>query len=171
MIALEQYSQEIHTNIQEQFCWVIVWPPLVLPNAPLVSISSTSRYAFKSTTTIYHHTQDISLCTCPRPPQFYSQATSPFGVPYIGTWKARQRRSWSDHSINAWNFGTSMEHPRAFIAYRKRTRAEIFVNTLLFKHKHPTSPILTTEDTVTQTAKILTDSVTANSNITNSEQI
>ena len=34
---------------------------------------------------IYHQSQGISLCTCPRPPQFYAQASISFGVPCIGT--------------------------------------------------------------------------------------
>ena len=45
----------------------------------------------KYLTKIFHHSQDISLCTCPHPPPFYAKSTSPFGVPCIGTRKARQK--------------------------------------------------------------------------------
>ena len=60
-------------------------PPRALPNAPLLTIDSKSRYAIKSPTKICHHTQDISLCTCPWPQNFYEKATIPFGTPCIGT--------------------------------------------------------------------------------------
>ena len=42
---------------------------------------------------------------------------------------------------------------------------------LFFKHKYRTSPIVTPEDTVVESAKGQIDSVTANSNSTKSEQM
>ena len=42
---------------------------------------------------------------------------------------------------------------------------------LLFKHKYLTSPIVTPEDTAVESAKRLTDVVTANYNSTKSEQM
>ena len=50
--------------------WGVGWPPRVLPNAPLVPIASTSRYAIKYPMTIFHHTQDIRLYTCPWPTSY-----------------------------------------------------------------------------------------------------
>ena len=64
-----------------------------------------------------------------------------------------------------------MEHHWEFNVYSKHARAEILVDTLFFKHKYLTSPIVTPEDTVTEATKRLTDAVTSNSKITESEQM
>ena len=63
-----------------------------------------------------------------------------------------------------------MEQHRAFNVYRKHTRYERIVDTLLFKHKYLTNPIVTPEYTVTEAAKRLTYEVTANSKSTESEK-
>ena len=72
-------------------------------------------------------------------------------------------------AINTWNLDTSMEHHQDFNVYSKQTGAEIIVNMIFFKHKYLTSPILTPVDTVVEATKIITDSVTTNSNSTKSE--
>ena len=64
-----------------------------------------------------------------------------------------------------------MEHHRALNVYIKHTRAERIVNTLLFKQKYLTYPIVKPEDTVVEVSKILTDAVTANPKITESEHM
>ena len=64
-----------------------------------------------------------------------------------------------------------MEHHRAFNVYSKHTRSEGIFDTLFFKQNYLISPIVTPEDKVVEAAKILTDAVTANSNIIESEQI
>ena len=56
-----------------------------------------------------------------------------------------------------------MEHHWEFNVYSKHARAEILVDTLFFKHKYLTSPIVAPEDTVVE--------VTSNSNSTKSEQM
>ena len=64
-----------------------------------------------------------------------------------------------------------MEHHRAFNVYSKHKRSERIVDTLLFKHKYPTSPIVTQEDTDIESTKRLTYEFTANSNSTESVKI
>ena len=64
-----------------------------------------------------------------------------------------------------------MEHHRYFNVYSKHTGAEIIVNALFFKHNFLTSHIVTSEDTVVEAAKRLTDTVTAYSKRTKSEQM
>ena len=80
-------------------------PPQVLPNAPLVPIASTIWDAIKYPMKIWHHTQNIRLCTCPRPQQFYAQENIPFGVPFIGTWKYIQKRKLGISCTQCIEFG------------------------------------------------------------------
>ena len=94
------------------------------------------------------------------------KSLAPLGCPILAHENPDKRGNWADHAIYAWNLGTSMEHNRALNVYRKHTRAEIIVDTLFFKHKYLTSPIVKLEDTVVEAAKILTYAVTANSKVT-----
>ena len=98
------------------------------------------------------------------PHNFMHNPLAPLGFPLLAHENPDKRGSWADHAINACNLGTSMEHHRYFNMYSKHTRAEIIVDTLLFKHKYLTSPIVTPEDTVTEAAKRLTYAVNANYN-------
>ena len=100
------------------------------------------------------------------PHNFMHKSLAPLGCPILAHENPYKRGNWADHAINAWNLGTSMEHHRALNVYSKHTAAEIIVDTLLFKHKYLTSPIVTLEDTVVEAAKILTYAVTANSKVT-----
>ena len=63
-----------------------------------------------------------------------------------------------------------MKHHRALNVYRKHTRYERIVNLILFKHKYLTSPIMTPEDAVVESAKRLTYEVTANHKSNESEK-
>ena len=109
----DQYHQESTGAIQprnplknsKNMFWGVGWPPRVLPNVPMVPIASTTRNAIKSTTSIFHHSQYISLCLCPCPPQFYAQATSPFVVPFIGTWESRKKRKLVRSCNRCMDFG------------------------------------------------------------------
>ena len=96
---------------------------------------------------------------------------SPFWFPVLAHENPDKRGSWADHAINACNLGTSMEHHRSFNVYSKHTRSERIVDTLLFKHKYPTSPIVTQEDTDIESTKRLTYEFTANSNSNESVKI
>ena len=94
-----------------------------------------------------------------------------WGALYWNMKSHTKKGGWSDHAISAWNLGISMEHHRSLNVYRKDKRAERIVNTLLFKHKYLTSPIVTPEDAVVESAKKLTYAVTAKSKSTESEQV
>ena len=63
-----------------------------------------------------------------------------------------------------------MEQHQDFNMYSKHTRAKIIVDTLFFKHKYLTSPIVTPKEKFVESSKIITDAVTANSKSTKSEQ-
>ena len=77
-----------------------------------------------------------------RDQNFMHKPLSPLGCLVLAHENPYKRVSWSDHKIKAWNVGTSMEHHRAFNLNSKHTRSERIVNTLFFKHKYITSPIV-----------------------------
>ena len=47
------------------------------------------------------------------PKIFMHNPLSPLGCPVLAHENTEERGSWSDHEINAWNLGKSMEHHRA----------------------------------------------------------
>ena len=94
-----------------------------------------------------------------------------WGALYWNMKSHTKKGGWSDHAISAWNLGISMEHHRSLNVYRKDKRAERIVNTLFFKHKYLTSPIVASKDTVVEAAKKIIDVVTANSKIKDYEQM
>ena len=96
------------------------------------------------------------------------KSLAPLGCPILAHENPDKRGSWAYHAINACNLGTSMEHHRSFNVYSKHTRSERIVDTLLFKHNYPTSPIVTPEDTDIESTKRITYEFTANSNSTES---
>ena len=67
-----------------------------------------------------------------------------------------QRTSYGEHSMDSWYIGTSNEHYRCYRVYMKATRAERITDTILFRHKHLTSPSVTKADAITQAAHELT---------------
>ena len=105
------------------------------------------------------------------PHSFIHKSLSPLGCPVLAHEKPYKKGDWSDHAISAWNLGISMEHHRSLNVYRKDKRAERIVNTLFFKHKYITSPIVASKDTVVEAAKKIIDVVTANSKIKDYEQM
>ena len=105
------------------------------------------------------------------PQNFMHKPLAPLGFPILAHENPYKRGSWSDHAINAWNLGTSMENHRYFNVYSKHTISERIFDTLFFKHKYLTSPIVRPEDTVAEYFKRLTYAVTTKSNTTESEQI
>ncbi|KAL7526429.1 hypothetical protein ACHAXR_001484, partial [Thalassiosira sp. AJA248-18] len=97
------------------------------------------------------------------PHNFMKQPLAPLGCPVLAHEKPDKRGTWSDHAINAWNIGTSMEHHRCFKIYNKTTRAERIADTLFFKHKYLTSPSVTPEDAVVAAAQQLAQAIGGNS--------
>ena len=104
------------------------------------------------------------------PHNFMHTPLSPLGFPVLAQKNPDKRGRWADHAINGCNLGTSMGHHQDLNVYIKHTRSEIIVDTLFLKHKYLTSPIVTSEDTVVEASKILTDAVTANSKSNESEK-
>ena len=96
---------------------------------------------------------------------------APLGCPILAHENLYKQGIWSDHSIDAWNLGTYMEHHQAFNVYSKHTRSEKKIGTLIFKHKCLTYLIVTPEYTVVESAKILTDEVTVNYESNESEKM
>ncbi|KAL7527505.1 hypothetical protein ACHAXR_001989 [Thalassiosira sp. AJA248-18] len=95
---------------------------------------------------------------------FMKQPLAPLGFPVLAHEKPDKRGTWSDHAIDAWNLGTSMEHHRCFKIYSKITRAERIADTLFLKHKYLTSPTVTPEDAVIAAAQQFTRAISGNSN-------
>ena len=52
---------------------------------------------------------------------FMKQPLAPLGCSVLAHKKPDKRGIWSDHVINAWNLGTSMEHHQCFKIYNKMT--------------------------------------------------
>ena len=94
---------------------------------------------------------------------FMKQPLAPLGCPVLAHKKPDKRGTWSDHAINAWNLGTSMEHHRCFKIYSKTTRAERIADTVFFKHKYLTTPTTTPEDAVVAAAQQLAQAIGGNS--------
>ena len=134
----------------------------LLPQAE-IQLNLQQQYAITPNISAYAHVHN--------PHNFMHNPISLLGCPVLTHENPDKRGSWEDHSINAWNLGTPMEHHQAFKVYSKHTRSEIIVDTLFFKHKYLTSPIVTPEYTAVEYNKIITYAVTANSNSTESEQI
>ena len=74
------------------------------------------------------------------PHNFMHKPLAPLGCPVQAHQKPGNRGTWSEHSVDAWNLGTSMEHHWCFKIYNKNLRAESIADTLYFKHKYLTSP-------------------------------
>ena len=96
------------------------------------------------------------------PHNFIYKPLAPLVCPVLAHENLDKRVSWEDHAINACNLYMSMEHHQAFNVYSKHKRSERIFDTLFFKHKYPTHPIVTPKDTAKEAADILTDAVTDN---------
>lgn len=96
------------------------------------------------------------------PHNFMLKPMVPLGCLVQAHEKPGNRGTWAEHSIDAWNLGTSLEHHRAFIVYSKQTRATQIADTLYFKHKYLTTPAVTPEDAVVAAAQQLTNALKGN---------
>ena len=72
------------------------------------------------------------------------------------------RKSWEEHSKDAWHIGTSMEHYRTYQEYIKATRSVQNCDTVFFKHHYITKPTVTKADVVTNAANNLIDAIKGN---------
>ena len=91
------------------------------------------------------------------PHNFMLKPLAPLGYPVQVHEKPGKRGTWAEHSVDAWNLGTLLEHHRYFIVYSKFTRSTRIANTVYFQHKYLTSPSITPEDAVVATAPQLTE--------------
>ena len=57
--------------------------------------------------------------------------------------KADKRGTWAYHSIDGWYLATSPEHYQTHVCHIKHTNSEWLSDTVQFKHKHITNPLLT----------------------------
>jgi hypothetical protein len=72
---------------------------------------------------------------------------------------SKQRGTWAANSSDGWYLHTSPEHYRCHIIYLKSTRSERVSDTVLFKHKYMTEPLLTPEDTIVKALNHLTQAL------------
>lgn len=72
------------------------------------------------------------------------------------------RKSWEEHSKDAWHIGTSMEHHRTYQEYIKDTRAVQNCDTVFFRHHYITKPTVTKADVVANAANKLIDALQGN---------
>ncbi len=57
--------------------------------------------------------------------------------------KANKRGTWAYHSIDGWSLSTSQEHYQTHVCQIKHTNSDRLSDTVQFKHKHITNPLLT----------------------------
>ncbi len=73
--------------------------------------------------------------------------------------RSERRGSWAMNSVNGWYLRTSDEHYRCHEVYVKHTRSTRISDTIHFKHKHITAPLLTPEDTIVKAMSDLTEAL------------
>ncbi len=110
----------------------------------------TGGNATKPPSKFDHHAKCISMGPHQRIPQFNEKNLAPIGCPVQAHKKPGNRKTWSDHTIEAWNLGTLMKHHRCFLVYSKATRAERITDTQFFKHKYLTSQSVTPADSIVE---------------------
>ena len=76
--------------------------------------------------------------------------------------KLGNRGAWDPHSVAGWNIGTSIENHRMFNLFEKSTGAERVSDTVFLKHKYPTQPLVSPEDTIVVAAQQLTSALKGN---------
>ena len=73
------------------------------------------------------------------------------------------QRAREDHGVskvrNVFYIGTSLEHYRYFNGWHPKTRSVQGSETVLFKHKYTTAPMVTPADAIIQAAKELEDAI------------
>ena len=75
-----------------------------------------------------------------------------------------RRKSWDPHSLSGWYIGTSTEHYRCHRIFCKKTRSERISDTVFFRHRYLTQPIVTPEDQVIKAVGDLASALRAQPN-------
>ena len=72
------------------------------------------------------------------------------------------RTSFGEHSIDSWYIGTSPDHYRCHTVFTKETKMERVTDTISFKHKRITNPMVSAADEISSAAANLTKALKNN---------
>ena len=78
--------------------------------------------------------------------------------------KPNRRRSWGEHASDGWYLRTSHEHYRTHVVYVKATRKTRVSDTVYFKHKYLTQPMLSRADIIVQAYRDLMHAIKGTAN-------
>ncbi len=82
-----------------------------------------------------------------------------------------KQRTWAENSIDGWYIQTSPKHYRCHVIYKKNTKSMRISDTVWFKHKYITQPIVTPAVMIVKALTDLTQALKGRTNLNRLEQI
>jgi hypothetical protein len=73
--------------------------------------------------------------------------------------KPSQQKMFGEHSEDGFYLKTSAEHTRTHVIFCKKTQAKQLADTVFFKHKHITQPMVTPADAIVNAFTKLRDAI------------
>jgi hypothetical protein len=101
------------------------------------------------------------LCVCVSSQQFWlqSNANRTHGLRCSVSHKTQPTKTFGEHSEDGFYLKTSAEHYRMHVIFCKKTQAKQLADTVFFKHKHITQPMVTPADAIVNAFTKLQDAI------------